>query len=421
MQFFKIIILTCSCLLAGFQTFSQTKIDLFFPRFANEAYIFSLSQGEKQDTISSAFFDTQGKAQIQIPKQYQSYAGVSQLRVTNGSGLDLILNQEPHIKVSIVSEEDQELLFQNSPENTDLSAKHKKHQDLYQKGLVMMNLAAVYTPQDSLYSVLNKERIRLEEEYAIFMQEEQTNPLYAAHLRKMQYFLGDIGNTLTQEQPERIEGFRRYFREELDYSKAYTSGLWRPLIESWMAMHKQAVLNDSLLLDDCKTILTYIPTNDLKKAWLTRMIPLFAYHGKDDMLMKLGVEDLISVGTYAPQLALPRERRMINNAVVIFHESGCHNCEKEMVELRKNYPTIKEAGYQVYSISADIDTTVFDYNTFILPWKEKHCDFNGFQGENFRNYGVFGTPTIFVVNNEGIIIGRYAQVHEVLDRIRKEE
>ena len=413
MKFTKTTTLLYTCLLAGFQLVAQTKIDIHFPQFAHEAYVFSLSKGARQDTILSASFDAQGKTQIQIPAQHQDYVGVAQLRIENSGGVDIILNHEPHITIQSVSDDSPELRFQGSAENTDLSTRYKIQQELFRKGQAMLIAAGAYTPKDKLSPILDQERIQLEKDYAAFMQEEERNPLYAARLRKMQYFLGDVGSTLTQEQPERIENFRRYFREELDYQKAYTSGLWRDLWGSWMAMHQQAIGLDSILMDDCQAILNYIPNDTLKKAWLSSMIPQFARYGKDRKLMELGIDNLISAGTHAPLLQLQMKRQILKNAILVFHESGCHSCEQQMLQVYHNYPVIKELGYEVFSVSADTDEDVFISNTYLLPWQEKYCDYQGFQGENFRNYGVYGTPTIFVIDNEGIITGRYARLEEM--------
>ena len=420
MNFKKTITLMYTCLFAGIQLSAQTKIDIDFLRYANEPYVFSLSKGEKQDTIYSASFDAQGKTRIQVPVQYKDYVGVAQLRMKSGDGMDIILDHESHIRISAKSDNGQDIVFEGSTVNADQSIKTRKHLDLFQKGQVLQMAARVYVPGDSLYSLINNEYTRVEKEYAAFMKSEQMDTSYAAHLRKMHYFLKDVGNTLTQDQPERVENFRRFFREELDYQRAYTSSLWPALIGSWMGMHKQAVFSDSILLDDCKVILDYIPTEDLRKAWLSRMILEFARYGKEDMLIKLGVDELISVGTQAPLLQLHMQRRIVKNAVVVFHESGCHNCESEMQQLYENYQSIIDQGYEVYSIAADMDEDTFISNTFLLPWKEKYCDYKGFHGDNFKNYGIYGTPTIFVIDSEGIIVGRYAQVHEALAKIKEE-
>ncbi len=105
----------------------------------------------------------------------------------------------------------------------------------------------------------------------------------------------------------------------------------------------------------------------------------------------------------APQQA-PQRR------LIIFYESGCNNCENEMRQLIGNYSILQERGYDVISISADNDQTVYECHSRDFPWPEKLCDFKGFEGENFKNYGVIGTPTIYVIDEKGIIKGKYARL-----------
>jgi hypothetical protein len=57
---------------------------------------------------------------------------------------------------------------------------------------------------------------------------------------------------------------------------------------------------------------------------------------------------------------------------------------------------------------------VFEYTASGLPWSDKFCDFKGFDGENFRNYGIVGTPTFILTDDGGIVRGRYARLSEWL-------
>jgi hypothetical protein len=85
------------------------------------------------------------------------------------------------------------------------------------------------------------------------------------------------------------------------------------------------------------------------------------------------------------------------------------------MQLRANYPLLQERGLRVISIAADPDDETYRKNADLFPWTDKYCDFKGFPGENFVHYQVFGTPTIFVIDKEGIITGRYAQLTEVFN------
>jgi hypothetical protein len=87
--------------------------------------------------------------------------------------------------------------------------------------------------------------------------------------------------------------------------------------------------------------------------------------------------------------------------------------KEKLKKLAKQYPGLKKKGYEVVSIAADNDRVTFENYAARLPWKDRYCDFEGFAGKDFRNYGVIGTPTFYVIDGQGMIQGRYARVEDI--------
>ena len=44
-----------------------------------------------------------------------------------------------------------------------------------------------------------------------------------------------------------------------------------------------------------------------------------------------------------------------------------------------------------------------------------YCDFEGTSGVNFRNFAVMGTPTMFLINSQGVIIEKVATVKQLIN------
>ena len=103
-----------------------------------------------------------------------------------------------------------------------------------------------------------------------------------------------------------------------------------------------------------------------------------------------------------------------NKTLVVFYESGCTMCDNELEQLADNYIKLKEKGIEVVSISADHTKTIFDNFSKNFPWPMRLCDFKGFEGENFSNYAIMGTPTYYMIDKEGIILGKYAGYKEIM-------
>jgi len=118
----------------------------------------------------------------------------------------------------------------------------------------------------------------------------------------------------------------------------------------------------------------------------------------------------LAKGNKAP--ALSQGKLPKSNTLLVFHESGCSSCVVQIQRIKENYALLKEKGYEVVSVSADIDLPIFEHTSENYPWKTKYCDGEGFAGKDFQNYGIIGTPTIFILNKKGIIQGRYARLED---------
>ena len=49
-----------------------------------------------------------------------------------------------------------------------------------------------------------------------------------------------------------------------------------------------------------------------------------------------------------------------------------------------------------------------------FPWKDTYCNLEGFNGVNFKNYAVTGTPTMFVLDSKGVILKKIATIEQLL-------
>lgn len=101
--------------------------------------------------------------------------------------------------------------------------------------------------------------------------------------------------------------------------------------------------------------------------------------------------------------------------LLVFYQSGCGPCEVLMQQLPQKYEALKAKGIRVISLSADEGELVFKNSSRDYPWPDKHCDFEGKAGVNFKNYGVKGTPTLILLDKQGSIVSKSASIEEVLE------
>ena len=98
---------------------------------------------------------------------------------------------------------------------------------------------------------------------------------------------------------------------------------------------------------------------------------------------------------------------------MFFYEPGCGHCETAIAALKRHYQELTAKGFKIIAIASDVDAEGFKETASTFPWATTYCDLKGFSGVNFMNYGVIGTPTMYVLDSKGIIIQKPATVDEL--------
>jgi peroxiredoxin len=397
------------------------KISLDFPHFASQAYSFSIPQGSKSDTILRGTLDKNGRTTLSIPAKYADYQGVGVWRLASGGGLDFILNGEKSFALGCPDPQPsvEKIVYSGSAENQfDVDA-YLLQQQILAKYETISQAAEIYK-NDSLSAVFEQEKRHLQQAYNDLQTQIKTSPLYAGRYRQLNNLLQNLPDSLTQQEIEEQynQRVRKFIAEQLDLNFLYHTNQWNNVFDCFMYLHTGGE-SDSVLVANSRSLLTRTDNAEISEALLQKLILQFNRYGKENLLVELGIEDLLTVGRPAPKLHLSRSNIQPQNALLIFYESGCNNCENELGQLIGNYPDLKAKGIRVISISADTDKETYETNAARFPWSEadKYCDFKGFSGDNFRNYYVVGTPTIFGIDKDGKITGRHARVAEYLDLI----
>jgi len=394
------------------------KITINLPHFASKEYVWIMSNGEKLDTVARSTLDTNGQTVLTVPPAYNNWRGMSSFLLTSGGGLELILNNEGDFTAGCTVEAPtiNDIYYIGSKENSFFLEQYKQQQKSLNKTGAIATAIQAYTPKDRIYKTLLKEKKVLEKDYAGLQQHIAESPLYAARMRQMWNFCNGMGSHLDLTEKEMMEEGRQYVREVVDFNQLWNSGMWKPLFSQWMNI-EIAQKSDSILAADGHAILAREQDGNIRMALVKKMVLLFNQYGKENLLSQLGLEDLLSPGNQAPKLFLPDSTAMTpTNSLVIFYESDCGNCVNELEQLKGNYAVLQERKIQVISISADTDEAIYKNNADTFPWKQKLCDFKGFDGVNFRNYAVVGTPTIFVIDGKGKITGRYAHMADYFSK-----
>lgn len=409
-------------------------INIEFSHFGGKGYDYLVVHGEKQDTVVSGKLDKSGKTTITFNGPFKGYKGMSRLLFDDGSGLDLIVNKENFTIRCIEAIPDAENIhFISSPENEYLLSQTIKQQKILRKAQIADAVLASYKSTDAVYVSFEKEQQQLEQNYKLVKNNNAQSTLYAARIIEVVEFLIGIGSSLKLSEEQKMAEANTFVLSKLDMNVLYNSYQWNTVLTSWLSLQQYLVKDDAILLENLQQVGARIKSNEQYTAFADLMVKQLAKIGKDDLISAFGIAIASSgriekpgryllaamggpqKGMLAPFLTWDGGNHTFNKnqkTILIFYESGCNNCDNEMNSLRGNYPILLQKGYEVVSVTSDMDKATSEKSISSLPWKKKYCDYKGTAGDNFISYGVIGTPTIFIIDKNGIITGRYASLAE---------
>ncbi|GHT84367.1 hypothetical protein FACS18947_1710 [Bacteroidia bacterium] len=386
-------------------------VSIRLPFYAGHEYYFYLPKGAKQDTIATGKLGSGGKASITLPKNYRG-AGRFSIR-GYGKIWNIVINGNEQVGVSEPDAEEAETTFAGSPENSYLFNALARQNKIINEYVEVSSRAQNQSP--SFVLAPPEQRMQaLDNEYKAFRKEINDSPLYAARIVEILNLLSGVGSSFTITEDNLLKEQREFVVRKVNFNDLYTSGFWQPAFEVWV----QTSVNDSLLLSDARHILNRCGNDiHIRREVTQAIIRMFSKYAKDNLLAELGTEYLTMPlnGQPAPKIVLTDGSSFQpKNSLILFYETGCGNCHNELEKLKGKYKLLMDNNIRVISIAADMDRDVFAETATGLPWTDKLCDFKGFDGDNFRNYGIVGTPTFILTDGEGIVRGRYAQLKELL-------
>jgi hypothetical protein len=409
-QIIKCISIQSLLLLLSVISFAQS-VSVRLPYYAGRDYYFCLLEGNKQDTIATGELDAAGKASITLPRNYK---GVGRFSVREyGKIWNIVINGKEQISMSEPETRDAEATFTGSPENSfllDAIARQKRIITEYaevENQLQNQTLSFPLAPPEQRLQ-------KIENEYQVLRKEINDSPLLAARIMEILNNLSGAASSFKISQNDLLEEQREFIVDKVDFNALFNSGFWQLSLETWMQTNSA---NDTLLLSNSRQMLDRCSNDIYIRRELTQaIIRLFSRYAKDNLLVELGTEYLTMPlnGQPAPLIAVNDSLFVPKNSLIIFYETNCGNCHYELEALKRKYNLLKDNKIRIISIAADVDKDVFESTATDFPWTDKICDFKGFDGDNFRNYGIVGTPTFILTDAEGIVRGRYAQMKELI-------
>jgi thiol-disulfide isomerase/thioredoxin len=453
MKYKKFLILLIATF-SNISLFSQT-IEGNLTQLANKTILLEGFNGFSTYTISNTTIDEKGDFKL-------SYStldyGVGYLMSADQKPLIIILSGENIEIIGKALNYTETIKIIKGQENKWFEQYAKEHPRREQALSAWVYLEKIYK-LDTLFSVqktpnkaIQSEKQRIKNEDAAFLAKLPKDSYVSWYLptRKLVSSVSIVAQYRTEEMPATIAAFRA-----LDYTdqRLYKSGLFKDAIDShfWLLENSGRSL-DSVFIEMQKSIdaLMINLVKDEKKLnevtdYLFDLLERHSLFQAAEYLalkvlnetsciinsnlakqlesykaMKKGnsAPDIIFSGdSFAPGYEKNKAPHKLsdlksNYTVIVFGASWCQKCTEELPELTKQYSKWKSNGVEVVFVSLDENKELFENFASIFPFIST-CDYQKWNSTIVKDYYVFGTPTMYLLNDKREILLRPNSVKQM--------
>jgi len=426
-------------MLAGISCLSAQEVKLSAPFLSGKEAKLYYFAGAKVDSIVTVV-NTSGKAIFSIPKS--NYRGMARLIVTGSGGIEIVV-AEPVVQLecnaSVINPETVD--FQKSAENQFLKHIFISQSKYLRQQVWLKSGNELFDSGSPVLSVIQPELKKLEDAMTKLNNEISASKLYAAKYFRLSEYLNRLFNAEQTENGAEAAIIRKEMEENLDIASLYTSGnLWESVLNFYISLFNQTAGEDKQEQYAASVLRTSQRLSaPLLEAYISGCIVETERFGwnraQDNILSKLlasrsDFKTSLSplqraIGAYLARnnqsmpnlIGLSKTNKKYANTLIAFYDSDCSSCVNEMFRLLTIYPQLQEK-VRVVSIAADMDKKRYEEAARNFPWQEKLCDFKGFSGENFSNYNVVGTPSFFLMDNKGKLLGQFYSISDLEEMMK---
>lgn len=411
--------------------------------------------GLKTYPISSSTIDEKGDFKLNYSK---SDYGVGYLMSADEKPLFIILNGE---EIEIVGEAlsyTETIKITKDSENQWFEQYAQEHPRREQVLSAWIYLEKIYT-QDSLFALqerpnkaIQNEKQRIKKEDADFLKALPKDSYVSWFLptRKLVSSVSTVAQYRTEEIPATIAAFRA-----IDYTdqRLYKSGLFKDAIDNhfWLLENSGRSL-DSVFIEmkiSIDAMMINLVKDEKKLNEVTDyLFDLLERHSlfqaseylalkvlnetsctiDSDLAKQLETYRAMKKGNIAPDILFkgdfsapgyetsnfPKKLSAIksNYTVIVFGASWCPKCTEELPEIAKFYPKWKENDVEVVFVSLDEQKEAYHNFAIDFPFIST-CDFKKWDSPIVNDYFVFGTPTMYLLDNKREILLRPNSVKQM--------
>ena len=427
---------------------SAQELTLKLSQHPNKQAVVVAIHGVRKDTLGTVQLDQHGIGLIAF-KNKQPLTGLVNLTIKDKQYLSYDFVLSPTESPMLICEMEyiyaQNTKILNSPENDclnrwfDNAAQYKQQIGLNQE------LSKLYKTKEPFLKKLATEKQRIEEILQRQVDTINHSTLFAG--KYMQFKRAQEEKLAKVWESDETKTIAKNYFTQIDFEALYGSSMWFSIINSCMEVYTKESLYYGAFGADVANNLKRIKNQQVyedlidaaisvteKFSWTKDQEAIVDFIIKDNRiknptgkLEKIIQSYQLTIGKKSPNLTLTNtvgnntttvlktDTLKSKYTLLVFYQSDCGHCETAIAGLKSNYKDLVAKGFKIISFAGDVDQEVFATTAASFPWAAKYRDVEGMNGVNFKNYAVIGTPTMFLLDDKGIIVQKPATVEELLE------
>ena len=441
----KVIIFTLVSFILFLGELTAQTISVNFSKMPKQTIKLEGFNGMKTYSISQDLTNEKGNFKLNYSK---SDYGVGYLMSSDNKPLFVILSSE---NIEILGEAisyPETIKIIKGQENIFFEQYAKEHPLREQALSAWVYLEKIYisdklfTIQKSPLKAIQEEKLRIKSEDEVFL-ERLPNDSYAKWFLPNRRLVGSV-STIAQYRPEEISETIEAFRK-LNYSdvRLYKSGLFKDAIEShfWLLENSSKPLDkvfEEMKISIDAMMINLITNEKIFNEVTDYLFDLLEKHSlfqaseylalkvlneanctiNSDLVNQLETYRAMKKGNIAPDITFNKsffanENKTVtslsdiksNFTLIVFGASWCPKCKEELTEIVKLNDKWRSKGIEVVFVAIEDNKNTFIDFTKVFPFPS-YSDLNKWESKIVKDYYVFSTPTIFLLDNKREIILR---------------
>lgn len=440
-------------LLLPLTKYAQTSIKGVLSSMPNTEISFLQYNGFNSNVITSTYTTTDGSFHLQF---HSDNLDIGYLLTENNkpfivvlSGEDIVLKGETlsYPETIKIIEGKENLLFEQ------YALEHPKREQALSAWdylLKMYKTDTLFKNKKSIVKNIEREIITIKNEDDYFLKKLPQNSYISWYLpmRKLVSSVPIVAQYRPREIPKTIQVFRF-----IDYTdnRLYNSGLLKEVLEShfWLLensgtslenVNNEMKISIDLLIDNLSKensklneithyLFDLLERHSLFEASEYLAIKVLSQTSctlDTNLVKQLETYRAMKKGNIAPDITFDEKASILNNnhsltklsdskavyKLVVFGASWCPKCTEEIPQLAHNYNDWKNKGLEILYISLDDNKIMFENFAKSLPFIS-YCDLQKWNSKPVLDYYVFGTPTMFILDQNNKIVLRPNSVKQV--------